>query len=201
MTQDSSGGSRPVPDPTELTTKNLQREIQSLRELLETRIEAIADTMADRKAQFDTTPDLIREHVTHLRELVEEKFIGVGRQFAGNEVALNAALLAAKEAVKEQNTSNNTAIMKSEGATNRQIEQLGTLIKTTSDGLIDKIDDLKDRLTLIEGKGAGFQASWAIVIAVVMVAIGGFGIYLSRPHMPEPVYQAAPPAYYPPPTK
>src|SRR6185437_10924011 len=125
MTEDAGGGSRPVPDPTELTTKNLQREIQSLRELVESRLQAIVETAGVRQEQIDKIPAEIQERVERLRELVSEKFNGVDNKFASNEVALSAALLAAKEAVKEQNTSNNTAISKSEAATNKQIEQLG----------------------------------------------------------------------------
>jgi hypothetical protein len=183
MTEDAAGGSRPVPDPTELTTKNLQREIQSLRELVESRLQAIVESASVRQEQIDKIPIEIKERVERLRELVYEKFNGVDNKFASNEVALSAALLAAKEAVKEQNTSNNTAISKSEAATNKQIEQLGLLIKATSDGLVDKIDDLKDRLTLIEGKTSGVKESQvtqqtgnSVMIAAVGAVIGFSGL-------------------------
>ena len=68
---------------------------------------------------------------------------------------MDAALQAAKEAVGEQNKSSALAIAKSETATVKQIDQQGLLIATATKALDDKINDIKERLTRIEGKAEG----------------------------------------------
>lgn len=89
-----------------------------------------------------------------------------------SKVAVDAALQAAKEAVGEQNKSSALAIAKSETATTKQIDQLGILIQNNTKAFDDKISDLKDRLTRIEGMGQGASAMWGWVA-------GGIGLLLS----------------------
>ena len=207
-------GSRPVPDPTLLTTEALQREIRALRELLETRIDGgdklvalLQDSISRRKAE-------IGAEVLHLQKLHEEKFASVQNQFAERDKraeqtstdskaavgtaflaakeAVNAALQAAKEAVAEQNKSSSLAISKSETATMKQIDQIGVMITSTNLAMNDKIDDLKARLNTIGGKSEGVGASWAVMLGAVslistLVAIGAL-VYRAR----DPVAVAAP---------
>ena len=71
------------------------------------------------------------------------------------KIAVDAALQAAKEAVAEQNRSFALATGKSETATMKQIDALGLAIQTANKGLDDKIADLKDGLTRIEGMDLG----------------------------------------------
>ena len=101
-------GSRPVPDPTELTTQALLAAIGSLRELLENRMDG-ADNLASER-------------------------------FAGRDLALAAALSAAKEAVA-----------KSETFTAKQIEAIAI-----------RIEDLKERLDRGDGRSVGQIAQSAI---------------------------------------
>lgn len=70
----------PVPDPTVLTTAQLLRENDALRELLGTRIDA-------------------------LRDLHQEKFSGIQQQFIDSQKAIDAALQAAKQAVEKSELS------------------------------------------------------------------------------------------------
>lgn len=161
---------RPVPDPTILTTQQLDREINSLREVLETRMAGMDKAIVLLQAANDKIPSAVDEKIHSLREIQEEKFSSVQTQFKerdtrseqtskDSKVAVDAALQAAKEAVGEQNKSSALAIAKSETSTVKQIDQLGVLIQTTSKALDDKIADIKDRLTRIEGKGEGVDKS------------------------------------------
>jgi hypothetical protein len=113
-----------------------------------------------------------------LQELHDEKFNSIQKQFTerdtrteqtykDSKVAVDAALQAAKETVGEQNRSAALSIAKSETSTNKQIDQLGVLITTTVQGLNDKIDDLKERLTRLEGHTAGSKdtsTDWRTVL-------------------------------------
>jgi hypothetical protein len=104
--------------------------------------------------------------MTEVRSLMQEKFDSIKVQFAerdtrteqtaaGVKIAVDAALQAAKEAVAEQNRSFALATGKSETATMKQIDALGLAIQTANKGLDDKIADMKDRLTRIEGMDLG----------------------------------------------
>ncbi len=172
-----AGDWRPVPDPTELTNQAvaaavdmLRRELMSFREVLETRLAAMdkaTDLLRQSQVQVPSDVDI---KIQHLQSLHEEKFRSIGIQFLerdtrteqtsrDSKVAVDAALQAAKEAVGEQNKSSALAIAKSEAGTAKLLDQLGVQIGTTTAGLNDKIDDIKSRLTLIEGKGYGQQTA------------------------------------------
>ena len=223
--RDYGGGSVPVPDPTILTTQQLVREIDALKEVIFTRLdgmdeaikifnEAITRTPTDTDKQIqhlkslhetrfdgmdkavwllqsigDKLPGIIDEKIHSLKDLHEEKFSSIEKQFKerdvrteqsskDSKVAVDAALQAAKEAVGAQNTSSALAIAKSETATMKQIDQISMLIQTGNKAVDDKFDDLKERLTRIEGKGEGkvvteaaHQTSSTFVVSVVMAII------------------------------
>lgn len=173
----------PRPDPTVLTTQQLLREVSSVREIIETRIAGMDKAITLLQATTDRYPSLMKAAVTELRDLHEEKFKSIQTQFTerdtrtessarDSKVAVDAALQAAKEAVGEQNKSSALAIAKSEAATTKQIDQLGVLIGTMEKGLNDKVSDLKDRLTTIEGRSTGKGESWAIIVGGIGAFVG-----------------------------
>ena len=167
MNTESTQGSRPVPDPTVLTTQQLYREITATREMAETLIDG-------------------------LREILDEKFSTVFRQLslvelqrveqkADTKAAVDAALTAQKEAVKEQTTASERAIAKSEASTTKQLEQLATTFNTANKALDDKYDDLRDRLTSLEsikqgGKDTltGIYALAGVTLTVVGLVVAAF---------------------------
>src|SRR6185369_13411363 len=150
-------GSRPVPDPTLLTTQQLIRENLWLREVLETRLTGIQEANLLRQnntnARFeaydkaikllqdisDKFPGRIDEKINSLKEVHEEKFASIQVQFRerdvrteqsskDSKVAVDAALQAAKEAVGEQNKSSALTIAKSEASMTKQIDGISQLI-------------------------------------------------------------------------
>jgi hypothetical protein len=236
-----SRGSRPIPDPTLLTTQQLLREMQNLKEVVFTRLDGMDRAMVvfsdnltraptevdkqighlkeltektvserfgsvqtqfnerdlrNRQAALDnlaamsstrdviqtrldgmdkaiellqTSTDRIPESVTtvvaQLQQLHDERFHSIQLQFTerdtrteqtskDSKVAVDAALQAAKEAVEKQNASSALAIAKSEAATMKQMDQIGAIISANSKNMDDKLDDLKARLTTIEGRAS-----------------------------------------------
>jgi hypothetical protein len=134
-------GSRPVPDPTVLTTTQLLREIAAVN---------------------DRTELLF----TGLREIMEEKFDSVDRQLALGEqqrveqkadtkAAVDAALTAQKEAVKEQTSASGLAIAKSEAATKEQLTALNATFTTAVNAVSASLNDLKDRVVAMEAVRQG----------------------------------------------
>ena len=123
------------PDPTTLTTDAIRREVKelvaeqersilSLRELLLAKIEAEVALTAER-------------FITSERLRLEQK--------SDTKAAVDAALTAQKEAVKEQTIASERAIAKSEAATTKQLEQQQVTFQTVSDALRRSIDEVKER--------------------------------------------------------
>jgi hypothetical protein len=187
MRRENDGGSRPVPDPTVLTTQQLQREIMMLRELVDTRFSGMDRAILLLQNMADKSPTINEVYVKH-----EEKFNSIALQFVerdarteqtskDSKVAVDAALQAAKEAVGEQNKSNALSISKSEAAFTKQIDQIGVIISTMTSGLNDKIDDIKNRITgnetsisSLQGRAlalAGFGALFGGVVGALAVKV------------------------------
>lgn len=159
-----------VSDPSSLTTQQLWREIQNLKELLTSQIDGIEKSIQVAHEDLVRVPTDVQRQVGNLKELHEERFKSIETQFKerdtrvetsakDNKDALAAALQAAKELVTQQNASNSLAISKSEAATAKQIDQLGTLIQQTVKASDEKVDDLKERVTRIESMAVGTIAA------------------------------------------
>jgi hypothetical protein len=151
MADMANTGSRPVPDPTELTTAALLREILALRELLESRIGAEARLCRERFEGLD------RELVLIERQRVEQK--------QDSATAIAAALGAAKEAVG-----------KSEMATTKSIDQLAQKVDAAIEGLRRESGDLKARVGAVEQQKVGRQETTGSVSAAVGYVIGAAGV-------------------------
>lgn len=185
-----SAGAR-VSDPTPLTTQQLLRENLWLRELIEARIrglevrmEAGDEAVRLLQAFADRTPTTmdVQHAVEKLREVAFVKFDGIRTQLQERDAAMekaskdvksavDAAFAAAKEAVGEQNKSNAAAIDKSEKAFTKQVDGLSDIIKTTAKGVDDKINDIKERITVIESKTSVSDPSSAIAIAELKASV------------------------------
>lgn len=187
--------SRPDPDPTLRTNEQLQREAVILRELIELRMEGVQvrfDAMDKAIGLLQETanrsPTINEVYVKH-----EQMFQSIATQFEerdtrteqtskDSKVAVDAALQAAKEAVGAQNESNSLAIAKSEAATTKQIDAMGALITATAKASDEKIDDLKGRLGLIEGRSKGFGDGWGFIVGGIgaLMMIGTFIVLIIK---------------------
>jgi ATP-dependent Clp protease ATP-binding subunit ClpA len=174
VADDNTGAGRsdwlPRPDPTALTTAQLLRELSSLREVLDTRLDAMDKATALLADTVNRTPTEIEKQISRLRELTDERFSSIDKQFAERDVrteqaakaskeALDAALLAAKELVSQQNEANAAAADKAEQSTIKQIDQIGIRIDTMQKALDDRLTELKERIDRGEGADHGTAAS------------------------------------------
>lgn len=198
----------PSPDPTALTTDTVQRETKALREILEARIIGMERDIARIQGEVNDSSDDVEQRVKHLEALHGEKFHSIETQFTerdirteqaarDSKIAIDAALQAAKEAVGEQNRSSALAVAKSEASTTKQIDQMATLIQSMTNGLNDKIEDLKLRLisqkdesmkevlalrdNMSRGQGAGNQAALGRANAqyIGMLVVGVLGLIIT----------------------
>lgn len=170
-------GTLPGPDPSVLTTQHMIRETEAIRELVFREILALEKSLSTRMDAADKAVELLHEDMTqfptdldkeiaHLKELHGEKFTSIQTQFSdrdarteenskNSKVAVDAALQAAEKAVGKQQEAFALATSKSEAATAKQIDQQGQLIANVTRALDDRISDLKERLTRIEGSHSG----------------------------------------------
>jgi hypothetical protein len=167
----------PRPDPTRLTTDQLRRELSALREILTARLDAMDVATRLLSETVNRTPTQIQTEIMHVRELMteklgslggaaDEKFNSISQQFRERDTrtdqaakaskeALDAALLAAKELVSQQNEANAAAADKAEQSTIKQIDQIGIRIDTMQKALDDRLTELKERIDRGEGSTSG----------------------------------------------
>lgn len=165
---------RTVPDPSTLTTDQLLREITNLRSYID--------------SALDNLRDYINVALVTGKELTEEKLSSVGTQFGlvergrveqknDTKAAVDAALAAAKEAVKEQTTAFGLATAKSETATAEQLKQLTVTFTTAINGVTAVITDTKTRVERLEnfkqGNKEGITAIYAFIAFLVSLVILG----------------------------
>jgi hypothetical protein len=155
-----------VPGPPYLTTEELRRDVSALREILQARLDGMDRATALLSETVNRTPTQIQTEISHVRELIEEKFASVALQFTERDVrtnqasiaadsALKAALQAAKEAVFEQAQAAAKAAEKTELSFTKQIDQIGLQISTVAKGYDDRIAELKERIDRGEGSTSG----------------------------------------------
>lgn len=174
----------PAPDPSTLTTAQLQREITilredlasrqltrerdaaSLKELLSVRIDAMEQATGLRIQQIDGLPADTEKQIRHLRELMEEKFTSVATQFKerdtrserearDNKLAVDAAFAAQEKQAVAQNESNALAIAKSEKATSETILTNQQLSQATAAAQGKTLDEVKGQVLTILASGVG----------------------------------------------
>jgi len=163
--------------------------VAALRIIIETRLGGMDKAITLLQATTDKMPQVVEEKIPSLKSLHEEKFDSIQTQFRERDVrderssrdsktAVDAALSAAKEAVASTNASSALAIAKSESATDKRIDQQGTLIATGTKALDEKIDDLKERITRLEGKGQGIEKQQATQQSSIGSTVGIIGSVL-----------------------
>ena len=154
------------------------------------RLSGIDTATSLRLKEIDKIPQQIREHVTSLELLHDEKFSSIATQFAerdtrseresrDNKVAVDAAFAAQKEAAAKQDEANAKAIDKSERATAETIKTNQELGIAKIDGLTKSLDEVKLQISRIESvkvgateNRAGLYATIGIIITVGILLMG-----------------------------
>jgi len=184
---DSLQSNIPIPDPSLLTTEQLRRELAALREILEARMAGMDKTHSLLEQQVQQAVSVRQGELLHLKELHNERFRSVEKQFVERDerskaaeqaaqVAVGAALQAQKEAAIAQNQSNTSAIAKAESATVKQIDGILALLDSNTKAIDDKIVVINGRLDRGEGSQ---QADYRhtnetrLNIGAIMGVIGG----------------------------
>lgn len=156
----------PGGDPTPRTLDQLRQSQSGIRELFEARFDGYdkAIRLLQELANSQPTTGVINERLISLKDIVEIRFheldVRTNAVAASNKNSIDLALQAAKEAAS-----------KSENAFNKQIDAISAQLSQAVSSLETRINDTKERLTIIEAGGQGSKQSYG-----VMMTIAGLGI-------------------------
>ena len=159
---------KPNPDPTVYTNDAIERSARAQMGYVNGKIETLIERLRgmDRATSLlETTtsgiPDLIREEVGHLHELVDVEIKAIKDSLSVAEIlrveqkndsttGLAAALSAQKELAAAENTSNKLAISKSETSTLETIKNNQDANSTQFGTVVKSIDELKLAVSRLE---------------------------------------------------
>lgn len=169
------GDLRPVPDPTELTTKATDRLEATLRNLITTEIRNMTILVGEKLKG-------VEDRFSRLESRTAE-------QKSDTKDALDAALAAAKEAVATQAASFEKATNKSETTFTENIRGVAALLNSTTKAADDKYDDLKERVVAIESRQSGgrensvdYRNGITLTISLIMALIGIVSFTIAQLH-------------------
>lgn len=180
---------RPIPDPTVLTTQALSAAIAALEDKLSARLNGLEANLETRLKGMDRAQELFQAglnriptevelRVSNLEQVHAEKFRSVDKQFDERDVRAEQSALQVKIAVDAALQAAEKAVGKSELVTVKQIDAQGSLIHTATGALRDQLDDVKDRVTRIEGQSLGtlgqkaeHNTSSHLIIAVIGIGL------------------------------
>ena len=144
----------------------LVQRITGLEQIMRMLDDVLKNGPAERDSLRERLQNDIQVAVDNLQHLHEERFNAIQQQFTERDTrgeqdkksskeALDAALLAQKESVSQQNDANTTAATKTETNFTKQIDLVGTQIIALDKSLADRISELKERIDRGEGQGQG----------------------------------------------
>lgn len=198
---DTPGQNIPVPDPSALTTEQLRRELGSLREIIDVRLNAMdqaTQLVAGGLVQFETqkthdharmdeTRDRalagLREYllgqIDHVRAVHEEMFRGIDVRFAERDLRI-------QQAAEEARVSLDAALAAAKEAVSEQNKANSLAIGKSEAGVKERLDALvllmntsntalSEKITSVTGRldriEAGSQAKTALWAAIVAVVL------------------------------
>lgn len=178
--------SRPTPDPTVLTTEQLERAVANIKEWISAQLEIRdqrfrgIDTATEvLNETVNRTPTQIQTEIHHVRELMNVELKSIDGRFVERderakldkdserlargieretgEKALQAALNAQKESAADTNRSNQASIKKSEDSTKESIDKLERNLLLQLASLASKIEDDRAFLNKLELRINGIE--------------------------------------------
>jgi hypothetical protein len=161
-----------IPDPTDRTIETVHREIEQVKEELNTAIANLEDKLTFsllgreelsvvRHQALDDRLDMMESHriereatnEAHRLELKGDNQRTVETAMTAAEKAVNAALAATEKARDQQTIAMNLANAKSETAMTKALEQVTETFKAAFGSLTTQVDDLK----LNAGRAMGYS--------------------------------------------
>src|ERR1700678_3384001 len=160
----------------------VESKISGLEKTLDAKFAAYDKAIALLQANADRQPSIavVAASVASLEKLHDEKFRGVDNQFVQRDVALVAALSAAKEAVGEAGKNQALVIDKLDKGFTKQIELLTATLTMGLQNVLGVANDLKERIVAVEVANAtrkdavvSGREGIGMTVSVIVAAFGG----------------------------
>jgi membrane-associated HD superfamily phosphohydrolase len=197
-----------VQDPTALTTMQLHRELEWLKDMITARQDEADKAVQLLGKHIGDIPASTDRQIANLRDLHSEKFASVQTQFrerddrtasdkmaqkeaanllgAAAQTATSAALQAQKEMAAAQTASNTAMAEKIESNTAARIDGMGTQLASLNSVVTDKFDGINSRLNRGEGVASGHSSTVTNVISIaallIALLVGVVTIVVAVPH-------------------
>lgn len=180
-------------DPSPLTTQLVWREVQSLKELLETRVGGVEKGIEVAHQDLVRVPTEVQKAVGGLQTLMETKIyyeaqIAALRRTnienhlnwlekmrveakAETDIKVQTAFNSAKELNTEQYTNILTLLNKMETMTMKQIDTLSTQVNVNTNNTNEKITDLKDLVHSGSSQRTGTKEAYENIKSLIPIII------------------------------
>lgn len=172
-------GGNPVVDPTKNVLDVVEAAVKRIDDLRGANIEIVMARLEGSQKVIDSEFDAVRREFS----LIESRRV---EQKTDTKVAVDAALSAAKDAVKEQAAASEKAILKSETAAAEQSRQNAQTFTAALKGVTDGFNDLKDRVgkletrrETIDEKGRDTRSSVGMVVGLAGAVFAFLSISLA----------------------
>lgn len=187
-------------DALNLARDQWRRDLKSLREIIETRLDAqdtatnlrldlllripaetdklVANQALLHRQDVDRVTEAHAQDVLRLDMRFDERDVRAVMIAESSQKALDAGLVTAAEKVALQNESNSKASEKLEASTAKQIDGLLALVKNGFSTEDEKIGDIKDRVAALENMSGGRAQERASVRETVQDARGSYNVIL-----------------------
>jgi len=181
-------------------------EYLHLKERMADQASAYGEAIRLLQARIDRQPqpEMVMAAVQALSAVSDERFIGIALRFTENKTAVDAALSAAKESNEKQNISNTLAISKSEAAMTERVKQMESTAAANTKAQEDRMNDLKERITIMESLTRGqlmnktdnrsetmvMVSVMGLIVAVIVMGVSIVTFWVKSGDQPIPVAPA-----------
>ena len=177
---------RPVPDPTQLTQIAIDRAITSIMNLIDEKIDGAKRTFQAKieghwvldEARFAHIERSIESATQKRTELDTERFGAVNLRFAERDLRFTQQNTDHQSAISAALASVNSATIRLETTFTKQIEAIGARLDAQALAQAERITDLKDRISAVEGERKGATVSTTLMLGIVgsMLVLAGLVI-------------------------
>ena len=158
----------PIPDPSILTTAALEREINHLRELMESQVGQVSAHVDAADAQVDMRFGI---QIEDLHRQLAEADLRYQQRYDAQTKALDAARVAADLAVQAALVAAEKAVSKAEVAAEKRFDVVSEKVDDVKKTTYEQIAAIQAQLASMAGRGAGGAAVWGYFAAGIFLLI------------------------------
>jgi hypothetical protein len=177
---------RPVPDPSNLTQSAIDRAVSAMLTLVDEKIDGAKRTIqaiieghwALDETRFANIKRELELAISRRTELDAERFGAVSLRFNERDLRFAQQNADHQASISAALASANAATQRLETTFSKQIEALGARLDAQAIAQAERITDLKDRISGVEGERKGATTSTTLVIGIVgsMLVLAGLVI-------------------------